>query len=66
MSRAAGKECRPALSLTGEAAPRELCGWRTRSGAFRSGPGTHRERPRWILVDGQKESRPGLRGEREG
>ncbi len=40
-SRAAGKECRSALSLTGKAAPRELCRWRTRSGAFRSGLGTH-------------------------
>jgi hypothetical protein len=47
-SGAAGEECRPALSLTGKASPRELCRWRTRSGAFRSGPGTHRERPKWI------------------
>ncbi len=48
MSRAAGEECRPALSLARKAAPRELCRWRTRSGASRSGLGTHQERPRGV------------------
>jgi hypothetical protein len=58
-SRAAGKEYRSALLLSRKAAIRELCRWRMRSGAFRSGPGTHRKRPKWIPADGREESRLG-------
>jgi hypothetical protein len=56
-AKAASKEHRPALLLTGKTAPRKSCGERattgfrrkgpqkTRSGAFRSGPGAFRGRP---------------------
>ncbi len=45
-NRVVREECRPVLSLE-------------RSGASKSGLGTHQERPRWIPADGQEESRLG-------
>jgi ribosomal protein L34 len=70
-SRAAGKECRPTLSMTGEDGPqRGVQAARNNeasvrgpsedeAGGFRSRLGTHQGRPRWILEDRRKESRPG-------